>query len=291
MGELVAVGWSKSKNKGSRVPSEEYTNDAENFSTALEEASYADSADILRRLKPEPGCDDLTALMRSAALLARKDTVDYLLRLGASPNEKENGGSSALDSCLTHFGFESFEPHRQQRSRYSVSRTLGCIQGLAEHGAQWKPGSPREMNWVRRSLYECEPAVTVEVLQLFLKHNTCSRETIEALLRPPRMKEHLASQTWHLARLKVRLDGGKNPKRKTLSPALLARFNRNELYDRVWSDPMRVVAKTYGVSDVWLSKVCKALRIPVPGRGYWAKKYAGAPLRRRPALPPIGTGA
>ncbi len=273
------------------VLGEEYTNDPENFSTALEEASYAESVDILRRLKPEPGGDDLTALMRSAALLARKDTVEYLLRLGANPNDKENGGSSALDSCLTHFGFESINPYRQQRSRYSVSRTLGCIQALTEHGAQWKPAGPKEVNWVRQSLYECEPAVTVEVLRLFLEHNTCSHETIEALLRPPRMKEHLASQTWHLARLKVRLDGGKKPKQKPLSPALVARFNRNELYQRVWAEPMRTVAKSYGVSDVWLSKVCKALRIPVPGRGYWAKKYAGAPLRRRPALPSIDPGA
>lgn len=188
---------------------------------------------------------------------------------------------------MTHFRFESFNLYRQQLSRYSVSRTLGCIQALAEHGAQWKPSSPREMNWVRRSLYECEPAVTVEVLQLLLRSNACSRDAIENLLRPPRMKEHLASQTWHLTRLKLRFDGGKNPKRKPSSPTLLARFNREELYHRVWSEPMRTIAKSYDVSDVWLSKVCKTLRIPVPGRGYWAKKYTGVALRKRPALPPI----
>jgi hypothetical protein len=156
---------------------------------------------------------------------------------------------------------------------------------LVEHGAQWKPDSPKDMNWVRRSLYECEPAVTVELLQLFLKNNACSQETIHELLRPPRMKEHLTSQTWHLARLKLRLDDRK--KVKTLSSALLARFNREELYNKVWLEPMRTVARSYDVSDVWLSKICKALRIPVPGRGYWAMKSAGAPLRRRPSLPPI----
>ena len=101
------------------------------------------------------------------------------------------------------------------------------------------------------------------------------------------MKERLASHTWHLARLKLSLDAAKKPKQKPPSPRLMARFNREQLYERVWSEPMRTIAKSYGVSDVWLSKVCKALRIPVPGRGYWAKKYAGLRLRKRPPLPPI----
>jgi hypothetical protein len=111
---------------------------------------------------------------------------------------------------------------------------------------------------------------------------------MEDLLRHPRMKERLALHTWHLTRLKLSLDAGKKPTQKPPSPRLLARFSREQLYERVWSEPMRTIAKSYGVSDVWLSKVCKALRIPVPGRGYWAKKYAGLPLRKRPNLPPLG---
>lgn len=101
------------------------------------------------------------------------------------------------------------------------------------------------------------------------------------------MKEHLASHEWHLSRLKLRPWEGKKPKPKPPSRAIAARFNREELYDRVWSEPLQKIAKSYSVSDVWMSKACKALRIPVPGRGYWAKKYAGVPLRKRPPLPPV----
>jgi len=52
-------------------------------------------------------------------------------------------------------------------------------------------------------------------------------------------------------------------------------WNRDELYQEVWSTPMWTLAKKYGISDVGLAKVCRKLKIPLPGRGYWAKKQAG----------------
>jgi hypothetical protein len=105
----------------------DYTNDPDCFTTALEEACYAEDVHVLKKRKPDPARDDLTPLIHRAALLARNDTVEYLLGLGANPNDKANGGSSALDSCLMHFSFESFDLYHRQRSRYAVSRTLGCI--------------------------------------------------------------------------------------------------------------------------------------------------------------------
>ena len=61
-------------------------------------------------------------------------------------------------------------------------------------------------------------------------------------------------------------------------------WNRDELYQEVWSTPMWTLAKKYGISDVGLAKVCRKLTIPVPGRGYWARKQAGQKVSR-PALP------
>jgi hypothetical protein len=69
------------------------------------------------------------------------------------------------------------------------------------------------------------------------------------------------------------------------------RLTREELYARVWSEPMRTLAKHYGLSDVGLAKTCKRLRVPVPGRGYWAKKAAGHSVKPKllPILPPNQT--
>lgn len=64
-----------------------------------------------------------------------------------------------------------------------------------------------------------------------------------------------------------------------VSRELTSPYNREELYKRVWSQA------TYGLSDLRLGKVCKKLKIPVPGRGYWANKSAGKPVATRPPLP------
>src|ERR1700733_3246456 len=66
-------------------------------------------------------------------------------------------------------------------------------------------------------------------------------------------------------------------------------WNRDELYEEVWSTPMRTLAKKYGISDVGLAKVCRKLAIPLPGLGYWAKKAAGQKLKQTP-LPPLRAG-
>jgi hypothetical protein len=66
-------------------------------------------------------------------------------------------------------------------------------------------------------------------------------------------------------------------------------LTRQELYDLVWAEPMRTLAATYGVSDVWLKKVCAKAEIPSPDRGYWAKLSAGK-LVVRAKLPPRAPG-
>jgi len=45
---------------------------------------------------------------------------------------------------------------------------------------------------------------------------------------------------------------------------------------------MSKLAQQYGLSDVGLAKTCKRLHVPVPGRGYWAKKAAGHRVKQLP---------
>lgn len=52
-------------------------------------------------------------------------------------------------------------------------------------------------------------------------------------------------------------------------------LTKKQLYDRVWKAPMIEVAKEYGLSDRGLAKLCERHGIPVPPRGYWARKKAG----------------
>ena len=59
-------------------------------------------------------------------------------------------------------------------------------------------------------------------------------------------------------------------------------WNREKLYEEVWEQPLLKVAARYGVSAVALGKTCRKLQVPVPGRGYWAKKQFGKPVKRPP---------
>jgi hypothetical protein len=72
-----------------------------------------------------------------------------------------------------------------------------------------------------------------------------------------------------------------------LSTKLMALYDREKLYEEAWSLPVQKVAKRYGISGVALAKICRKLRVPVPGRGYWAKLSAGKIVAERPALPPL----
>lgn len=59
-------------------------------------------------------------------------------------------------------------------------------------------------------------------------------------------------------------------------------WNRVDLYNEVWSQPLVKLSERYGISDVRLGKVCRKLNIPHPGRGYWAKRTVGQPVEQVP---------
>ena len=60
-------------------------------------------------------------------------------------------------------------------------------------------------------------------------------------------------------------------------------LSREELYELVWSKALSSLAKDFGISDVALGKRCRRLKIPIPGRGYWARVEAG----QKPARPKL----
>jgi hypothetical protein len=69
-------------------------------------------------------------------------------------------------------------------------------------------------------------------------------------------------------------------------------FQRDQLYDEIWSVPILQLAKQYGLSDVGLAKICTKMKIPRPPRGYWAKRSYGQPTTKpilRPAPADIPT--
>ncbi len=63
-------------------------------------------------------------------------------------------------------------------------------------------------------------------------------------------------------------------------------WDRAKLYEVVWEKSTVQLAKEYGIPDVALAKICKKLRVPKPGLGYWRRKERGFKVARTP-LPPM----
>jgi hypothetical protein len=258
-----------------------------------EACAHGDVA-ILRRLNPNRE-DDLAGMLKRAAFSANREAIEYLLDLGADPNDKPDGGSGALDACIRHLGWEDFDRVRYgYGSRYltpatKVPRSREAVRLLVERGARWTP-DPSTLNATRRILYRLEPDVTAELIGLLLGREG-GEDAARELLRVPRMRKHVAPCAGRLARLGLTLGvrtRAVSPPPPLAPPRLsadvLARYDRARLYEELWFEPTRRVAARYGVSDAMLWKVCRDLQVPKPPRGYWAKKQAGKPVPRRPKL-------
>jgi hypothetical protein len=109
---------------------------AELAATALMEACYQENVDVLKRLKPDPNRDNLTELLNCAAGLSRKEIIKYLLELGAQPNDKANGASTAMDRCLLHL------PSRKYRC-VDPSASGFQLGSASDHGITGRIGETR----------------------------------------------------------------------------------------------------------------------------------------------------
>lgn len=187
---------------------EKYTEDPECYTTGLEEACRSENLDVLKRLKPDPSQDNFTELLNYAAIWGREEMLEYLLEGGANPNDKTNGGSSALDIILRGVSIVRSDAYgwKKHKSKYEVSGYLNCARVLLAHGAMWNPEEGYEMNYVRRKLLDCEPDVTIELLRLFHKYNACPAVLVHRLLGTPRMRDHLKPERHALLRLGINLD-------------------------------------------------------------------------------------
>jgi len=69
--------------------------------------------------------------------------------------------------------------------------------------------------------------------------------------------------------------------------ALMLLYNREQLYEDVWSFPMSSLANKYGESDRALANACRKLHVPVPTFGHWNKVAAHKHGDDKPPLPTV----
>ena len=191
-------------------PTVEDSDDSEWSTTALHEACGSGNVDVLKRLRPNQR-DDLRGMLERAGERANADTLQYLLALGANPNDKPDGGSSALDSCLRILGWEELE--RVEHGDFAIyeespekpSSGRSAIRVLLRHGAVWTPdaSSLESTRRIRTSNRTRSTARTTSRMA-FCSEPTCTGCSIKATSRSRRST---GSRSVHGSRRTIRTGG------------------------------------------------------------------------------------
>lgn len=286
----------------------EYVSESELETTAVQTACVAGSLAMLRSFRVSPELDDLSALLRTASYSPKPEITRWLLRKGANPNDKDNGGSTALDLTLQAVDHPdsysySFWDRRRKLGPEQTTKAFATFKALTDHGAFWRPDSDN-IKRVRRSLLQLTTEAATRYLDALKTQAVCAASTYAELIRTPAIRAVLrvsenANKRPAPGRRRDTITGAHRSAKREPSPrapviqtqaertraAALERY-RQQLYEEVWSFPTQKVAAAHGVSDVAIAKTCKRLKIPKPPRGYWNKKAAGLPIPDRPALEP-----
>ena len=195
-----------------------------------------------------------------------------------------------------HFVFPQERYSRQPKGRPTKIHTHDPTRPLGTCRTAWKAAGRRtgiEMRFhdlrhtaVSRMLRAGVPLTTVAQIVGWSASTMYLMAKRYAHILQPEMRKAVAVLEGK-ARADLPTAADNPPQPVTISGQRTSHYVREELYEKVWKAPIQTVAKEYGVSDVALGKTCKKLHVPLPGRGYWAKKAAQRPVPPQPSLPTV----
>jgi hypothetical protein len=240
--------------------------------SAITEAARAGHLGILKRLGPDPARDDFDELYEHA----RYESIVAFLLTMQPPRD--------LTRILWwHFWWLK---DRSPITRADI-RGTGVIEAILKCGVRWEERDPERLAQIRRSLLKTSDYHLKAIMHCLERQEICAPETYHELVRMPKMQARLISLGLKKKPItESEKRKSEREKRKYEIRRLLQDYDRKALYEQVWSEPALTVAKSYGVSSVWLGKVCRKLNVPVPPRGYWARVRSGG-KGRKPPLPKL----
>jgi len=231
--------------------------------TAIEGAAREGHLAILKRLGPDPARGDFDQLYQ----YAKYEFIVAFLATIQPPKDL----TAILSWHLLWLG---------NRFLWGERTGTGVIEALLACGVRWEESNPEKLAGIRRSLLKVGDYELKTILSRLRRQEICAPETYQELIRTHRMQERVL--TLGIVRKPV----DERERQRDGLTRLMKRYDRAALYEQVWARPVQEVAKSYGISDVGLGKVCRKLRVPVPPRGYWARVRSGY-RARRPPLPKL----
>jgi hypothetical protein len=161
-----------------------------NLISGAEEAARKGHVKVLELLDLDASHPDAQRMLHEACSGIHEQAVHYLLKLGVDPNDKENGGSSGLDTVLIHMDWGK----RWQRllpGHSCTARTcLTMARDLIRHKARWRPDACN-LCAVRRAACEVGPEYVSELVDLLGRPSASSPADLQKLVGSPQMQDQL----------------------------------------------------------------------------------------------------
>ncbi len=168
----------------------EHVSETELETTAVETACVTGALSMLRSFRVSADRDDLAALLRTASYSPKPEITRWLLRQGANPNDKDNGGSTALDNMLQAADSPdsySLWDSRHRLGRDQTTKAFATFKTLTENGALWRPDTDN-IKRVRRSLLQLTADAVMQYLRPLKEKDICDDLTYTELIRTPAMQ-------------------------------------------------------------------------------------------------------
>lgn len=269
--------------------------------SAIHDACSRGHPEILERLGPDPDRDDFDDLYEWAGSAA----VIRVLGQIQLPEDVTIVLRAQIGWPIWH--------HRDEW------RLISKLKALFDIGVRWREAPAKDIGEIRRAILKTSDRTFIEIMTLLGRDDHCSPEIRKELARTSaiqsRMRKvgflpskknptHYEQPRPTRSREVVKNFGLEPPRPKQLVRSLphsvrIGRrgrdrqplhLDREALFELVWSTPIVTLADGWGLSGRGLAKACRRIKIPVPGRGYWAKKQAGKRIGRRPSLPELPAG-
>ncbi len=234
-------------------------------SSAIAEAAERGAIRILQKLGPDPARDNFDELFEQAA---HGGVVEFLATIQPPRN---------LTSCLQH---QFWRLDRRFSQSYGGTSAIDALLSL---GKRWEENDREKIYRIRACLMRADRYDLEKVIRILKKPEACAPETYAELIRPPRFRAKLSELgLYKKPPTKAEQRADKEYRQTHEMRRLKTRYDRDKLYEQVWSQAVQIVAKSYGISGRGLGKVCAKLRVPVPPRGYWARVRNGQKVKKPP---------
>jgi len=247
-----------------RVRDLEYGSDDdpdEELGTAVDTAVHKGNVAALRRFKPDSAKLDFDRLYKHAR---SRETVEFLAEIQPPRDLTSIVRSLSCSAGITW-----------DRS----GRWKSALLAVLARGIRWEQAETKVLAEIRRDLLRADDWDLKDVLRELGRPEVCSPEIFGELTRTPTMQKRMLEMK--LIKPPVKPVSKAEKARREIAN-FIHRYDRRKLYEDVWSQPVSKVAKSYRVSGVYLGRVCRALRVPVPPVGYWAKLRSGKAVRQPP---------